>query len=425
MSIDNNAPSQLLKSTKQVESENRRNRAIAEEQAQLKQTKKETSEGFLSNLRNKVFSLESLIKFGCYRFHFSQDLNEHGNTIGCLGRMFAEHEVSLYDFDCHVQSMYKFSKLNGQRLAIIEGVPFFMSRLEPEITRNGSLIVYTPIWMRDKAKKVLMRELKKHRTSKRLGHASQMSRAKAYSNTLAKTEQFIRPEDYKYIDRIFDRLVNDKKWYEESGRDYKETFLLYGAPGTAKTTAYMHFGAKYELNIFQATPESFVRYFESITTRALNDDRKPLMVLIEDIDACYELLTPEYKAIMRSNAGGYLETEEGFTYSRFINALNGAEKLHNMIVCMSTNFKERLIPSIYRSGRVDHQLDMKPLTSVEIAARVNTELSEYIASHPDYTFSVANIIELRFARTKEDIDEMVKWLHNEAEFKKTQEKNHE
>ena len=380
----------------------------------------EKKETLLDKLKARIFTTRNLVNFATFRFHFKQDEDSIHDSVKYLSKMFKEHEVKLYDFECRVQSIYNFSRMSGQRIAVIDGVPFFMNKKEEDIMMKGGLVVYVPIWMRERAKIILQRELLKHRGSKRISRVQRMGSSKAYSATLATSEQFIRDDMYNYIDRVFDRMVNNKQWYLDNGKRYKETFMLHGAPGTAKTSTYMHFGAKYELNILQATPETFVRNFESIINRARMDDRKPLMILIEDIDACDELLTPEYKSKLLYPK----DADDDFNYSTFINALDGAEAMHNLIVCLSTNFKERLIHSVFRSGRIDHQLDVIPFTSEEIALRVNTGLSDYIKGKPDGTFSVANIIDLRFCKTMEEIDELVKWLHVDSEFKEAQRKRY-
>lgn len=364
----------------------------------------QSNESNLTRLRNKVFSLETLLKFGTFKFNF-QVKNGVGVQISYLHKFFKDNEVSIYDFECNVKSIYNFSKMHGQRLAIVEGVFFFMNKIPADALKSESIIVYTPIWQREKAKEILKREMLANRPIRTI--TSSRGRKSGYSKELATKEQFVRSDVYDHFDRIFDRMVNDKAWYENNGRRYKETFLLHGEPGTGKTSLFMHFGAKHDLNVYSVTPASFVNEINELLSLAKQDDRFPLLVLIEDIDSCEELILKEFKS---KNFSDQPISESEFTYSTFINTLDGAIALENMIVCMSTNYKHKLIPSVYRAGRVDHQLDVTPLTSEEIAAHVNTEQSSYIASLPDSTFSIANIVDLRYCKTIEEIDELAKWI---------------
>ncbi len=372
----------------------------------VKAEKKEDTDSFLVKMRKKVISLDTLLKYGTFRFKFQ--MGKSTEHIRYLKMFFAEHGIEGFDFECQVKTIYNFNRLQGQRIAIVDGVVFFMIQEEGDNIRTESLTLYTPIWQREEAGKILRRELLKYRPLRQLIYNGGYGRkTQPYEEYIGKQQQYVRPDVYEYVDRIFKRMVNEKEWYLESGKEYKETFLLHGAPGTGKTSLYMHFAGLHDLNVLITDPADFSIKIESIIERAKQDTRKPLMVLIEDIDSCNELLLQEFKT---PNHHGLVSEGGEFTYSTFINALCGAHKLYNMIVCLSSNYKEKLIPSIYRAGRVDHQLDIIPLSSAEIAEHVNTELSEYINSFPDETFAIANIIDLKHCKTKEEIDNLVKWL---------------
>lgn len=358
----------------------------------------------LTNLRKKVFSLETLLKFGTFKFHF-QSKSGIGHHFAHLSIFFKTHEVSFYDFECSVKSIYTFSKMHGQRLAIVDGVFFFMNKTVADALKLESVIVYVPIWQREKAKEILKREMLSYRPIRQI--ETTRGRKTSYPKDLATKEQFVRDDVYNHFDQTFNRMVNDKDWYINNGRRHKETFLLHGEPGTGKTSLFMHFAAKHDLNVYSVTPSGFVDEISTYLTIANDDKRFPLLILIEDIDSCEELILKEFKS---KNFNDQPMSENEFTYSTFINTLDGAIALDNIIVCMSTNYKHKLIPSVYRAGRVDHQLDVTPLTSAEIAAHIKTEQSSYIASLPDSTFSIANITDLRYCKTKEEIDELAKWI---------------
>ncbi len=370
-------------------------------------TPAEEKNTLLGKFKKKVFSTDTLLKFGTFRFNFTVD-GFGTNHIFYLEKFFLEHEIKFYDFECNVREPYGFNKMHGQRLAIVEGVYFFMNKIEQDVTRRSSLVVYVPIWQREQAKTILQREMLKHRPARMLYNTSNDYVGEPYTVDLQDMEQFVRPDVLEYVLSIFRRMIENKDYYRKSGKRYKETFLLHGAPGTGKTNLFMHCLAHFDMNVYSCTPRSFVNMVDYIRKQAKQDTRFPVVVLIEDIDSCEELLLQQYKTKITSDSPMINDSE--FSYSTFINAVDGAERLDNVILCMSTNHKEKLISSIYRQGRVDHQLDMLPLTSKEISERVNTEHSEYIASFPDNTFAIANIIDLRYCKTKEDIDKLIAWI---------------
>lgn len=363
----------------------------------------------IQKIKDKVFTLDTLVRFGLYTFRTRTYQSGANPTIAPISAFFKENEIPLFDFGCMITGTRNFSKMSDFRVAKAGGCYFFLFVKPEEILTKASVTVYTPIWQRDRAKKIL----KKHFSESRprgmfLNNGPSNNRRSFIDSGIATQEQFVRKNLYDYVDNIFRRMVEDKQWYVDNGKAFKETFLLHGEPGTGKTNLYVHFSARYNLNVARFNPKTFVEEFDWIMDTAADDDRQPLVVLIEDLDACPELLRHEFrKNVIESK-------DSDFNYSSFINALEGAEKLHNIIVGLSTNFAERLIPSITRPGRVDHKLELTPLNSVEIGEFVRTDTSEYIGTFPDGTFNISNIIDLRSCNTNEEVLELAEWLDEES-----------
>lgn len=369
-----------------------------------------TKENFLQQFKNKVLNLETLIQYGTFKFKIN--IGKTGSTLSVLtiNKFFSEYGLKSYDFETIIKSPKNFSKTSGQRIALVDGILFFMVKREGDVFTKESLTVYCPVWQRVKATKILQRYFLDNRPQGIFIGGYGRTGMGVVDKSLADKEQFVRQDVYDHLDKVFNRMCNEKDWYGNNGKRFKETILLHGLPGTGKTSIFMHFAAKYKLNVGNTTPEDFVTNFNTYYNQAKDDERNPLLVLIEDIDACEELLLKEHKS--KGFVGSPIRRDDGeeFTYSTFINTLDGAHPLDNMIVCLSTNHKHKLIPSVTRRGRVDHDIEITQLTSVEIAARVNTELSEYIATFDDDSFSISNITDLRHCKTKEEIDELAKWL---------------
>lgn len=212
--------------------------------------------------------------------------------------------------------------------------------------------------------------------------------------------QFVKSEIYKEIDDAFDRIVNDPKYYDDNDLPRKETFLLYGPPGTGKSTIARHFASKYDLNIHVATPHTI----QNIDTPLLGD---PFVVLLEDIDAFESILKDEFKTKSTTK-------DAQSDYSRFINYLDGVVPLKNVIVIMTTNFKERLLDSVTRIGRVDHLLHLGRYSYEEILKYCgwgrSDKRSKYVKTLDLNMINVAVLKKLTLCDTVEECKEVIRIL---------------
>lgn len=371
--------------------------------------KKETQpseEGLIKSIKSKIFNLYTLTSLVIYPF--VMDANNRGRMIQTnLAKFFVDYGISMFDFGTRITGIYEFTNMFKTQVAVKDGVVFVMNIKEFDGIAPELLNIQVPIWQKTKAKKILQEYLLEQRPQGVLNGCRSIPRS------LVNQTQYVRQEVYDYVANIFERMVNDKDWYNESGKRYKESILLHGEPGTGKTNLYMHFASKYNLNVYTHSPQGFVQEFNEILELAQSDDRLPLLVLIEDIHAIQEFLLPEYKST-NINVHGDLNGEE-FSYSKFINCLDGAEALHNIIVCLSTNHIDQMIPSITRRGRVDHKIELKPLSSKELSEFVATEHQEFIGGFEDSTWCIANIPDLKRCDTEDEIGVLASWLDDEKQ----------
>lgn len=166
---------------------------------------------------------------------------------------------------------------------------------------------------------------------------------------LATQQQLITPENYASIDGYFEGVV--------SGRIPKATILLAGPPGTGKSNVVTHMAAKYDINIIKAeNPWGLKVAYSTLKDNILGT--KPVVLLLEDIDSNSELCKPtpfNYPEGSRASLRqiNRPQLSHNSSYSTFINWLNGVDPLKNVIIVLSSNYIEKLYPSLYRMGRVD------------------------------------------------------------------------
>ncbi|KAG0245255.1 hypothetical protein BGW41_002724 [Actinomortierella wolfii] len=136
-------------------------------------------------------------------------------------------------------------------------------------------------------------------------------------------------------------FIGNEKWYAERGIPYRRGYLLYGPPGSGKTSFIQALAGELEYNIC----------ILNLSERGLTNDRlnhlltnlpDRSIMLLEDIDAAF---TQREK------------TQEGFhsmvTFSGLLNALDGVASSEGRIIFMTTNHVEKLDPALVRPGRVD------------------------------------------------------------------------
>lgn len=364
----------------------------------------------LSDDKNDFNPINLLKRFGFYRIELGGMVLDSwlmGALVDKYGKKFFSTGGKLYSNGDVVDR-------TSLQLCVIDDV-YFVTFREKDLldTHATTTYLYVPIWQRNKAKVVLKRVVEELAPKRRIytdeGKSAYRATGKAYPKGLETQHQYVRKDVYDRIDAIFKRLTTDPDYYLNAGKKIKETILLHGEPGTGKTSLIMHMGAKYNLNVAIISPTKFIEEPLTLNRAKEMSFGKPYLILMEDIDSTDELLLSEFrsKAVMIKDAPSDGGT---FSYSNFINKLDGGLGVQNCIVCLTTNYKERLIPSLTRPGRVDQSIELIPLTSEEIALEVSNTQSEYIKTFENGTFAIAHIVDLRLCQSEEQVDEVVKWI---------------
>ncbi|KAM3526953.1 hypothetical protein MY4038_006569 [Beauveria bassiana] len=153
-----------------------------------------------------------------------------------------------------------------------------------------------------------------------------------------RTNTVILPEDVKndffdYIAEYFDPEA--VAWYVEHDQLYRRGYLLYGAPGTGKTSLSLaaagQFGLDvYAMNLFKVNDATLNKLMSKLPTRCI--------LLLEGIDAIES-------AKSRENIDGAgSSTGSSVTLSGLLNAIDGVGSVEGRVLIMTTNHADRLNP---------------------------------------------------------------------------------
>ncbi|KAI0629345.1 P-loop containing nucleoside triphosphate hydrolase protein [Trametes polyzona] len=176
---------------------------------------------------------------------------------------------------------------------------------------------------------------------------------------------------------VIELVLNDAKdflaskaWYAERGIPHRRGYLLYGAPGSGKTSLIHSIAGELNLDV----------YILSLTRLGLDDTSlsstiadlpTECIVLVEDIDAAFhqgvkrDIADPEKEQDGEKQDGGRGPSGDSpasvgrVTLSGLLNALDGIAAQEGRILFATTNDYDALDPALCRPGRLDLHIEFK------------------------------------------------------------------
>ncbi|KAE8442250.1 hypothetical protein EG329_003721 [Mollisiaceae sp. DMI_Dod_QoI] len=178
-----------------------------------------------------------------------------------------------------------------------------------------------------------------------------------------------RPLQSVILDKgIKERIVDDVKdflarqqWYIDRGIPYRRGYLLYGPPGSGKSSFIQALAGELDFGVA----------IINLSERGITDDKlahlltklpSRTVLLLEDADAAF---TNRRKV----NADGYGGAT--VTFSGLLNALDGVAAGEERIAFLTTNHIDRLDEALIRPGRVDMTVRIGEATRYQAAEMWN------------------------------------------------------
>lgn len=163
----------------------------------------------------------------------------------------------------------------------------------------------------------------------------------------------------KIIDHI-QNFIDKEDWYIKNGISYQTGILLYGKPGTGKTSLIKAIASYFKKDIYILPASELLK----IETAMMNLPEKSIMV-IEDIDTNISTLSRNKNEIIEKDKPTEQDTSTtnilNFSFSNLsdiLNSIDGLITCHGRILFATTNHKEKLSEALLRDGRFDLKIEL-------------------------------------------------------------------
>ncbi|RGB35364.1 P-loop containing nucleoside triphosphate hydrolase protein, partial [Rhizophagus diaphanus] len=177
------------------------------------------------------------------------------------------------------------------------------------------------------------------------------------------------------LKKELETFVKDKSFYERIGMPYRRGILLYGKPGTGKTSLINAISSQLSRDIYYLNLKNIKN--DNELSAAFSEVPKNQIIVLEDVDTQSRVL---HKRTKKSNVKTSNKSDDkskddkddkedkfsDFSLSTFLGCLDGHTLADGNIIIMTTNHVEHLDPACIRPGRMDVRLNLGYCTHYQI-----------------------------------------------------------
>ncbi|CAE6413360.1 unnamed protein product [Rhizoctonia solani] len=158
----------------------------------------------------------------------------------------------------------------------------------------------------------------------------------------------LKPEvKRKLLEDAKDFLAKEK-WYSDHGIPYRRGYLLYGAPGSGKSSSIHALASELTLDIY-VVPLGLKTIDDTTLAKLISNTPVHCILLYEDIDAAFV----DRSASPEQGQSDNHVNHAGVTLSGLLNTIDGVQAQEGRLLFATTNCPERLDPALSRPGRMD------------------------------------------------------------------------
>jgi chaperone BCS1 len=174
-----------------------------------------------------------------------------------------------------------------------------------------------------------------------------------YTSWSATLERLPRPPESVVLragqmeDLIADvrRFLEQRAWYIQRGVPYRRGYMLFGPPGTGKSSAVVAIASALGMDI------------AVLNLNGLGMDDKELSELLAEVPANSLVLIEDIDCAFIARSAGEDKANK-ITFSGLLNAIDGVSAGEGRILFATTNHPERLDPALVRPGRIDRKVEI-------------------------------------------------------------------
>lgn len=154
---------------------------------------------------------------------------------------------------------------------------------------------------------------------------------------------FMESDVISSITNHIDKFISNKNVYDGKGIIYKTGILLYGQPGTGKTSLIRAIASLYHMDIVSIDMTKFDQIDIDELTESINEDEdKNYIISLEDIDC-----------VIADRENAEVDKQEKKVINKLLKFLDSTSSPNNVIFIATTNHIELLDKALLRSGRFD------------------------------------------------------------------------
>lgn len=178
------------------------------------------------------------------------------------------------------------------------------------------------------------------------------------------------------IIKTVDKFIADREFYISHGMPHKTGILLYGEPGTGKSTIVKAIATHIGCTIAYINLAKLDLGSVDLDCWQSNNG-KPTVVVFEDMDCIRSSLKRGQTSDKKDNVLEAMGTE-GTDMSTLLNILDGTLSPSDVIFIATTNYIDKIDDAIKRPGRFDHAYHVGPIDK-----DMSTKMCEYYEADPD------------------------------------------
>ncbi|TFK39775.1 P-loop containing nucleoside triphosphate hydrolase protein [Crucibulum laeve] len=173
---------------------------------------------------------------------------------------------------------------------------------------------------------------------------------------------------------IKDLLIDDatdflqsKNWYSVRGIPFRRGYLLYGAPGSGKTSIIHSLAGELGLDVYVISL-SRAGLDDNALSGLISELPQKCIALMEDIDAAFtQTLNRDEEPTPPVPGGPPAPPSSKISLSGLLNALDGVGAQEGRILFATTNKYSSLDPALCRPGRMDIHIEFKLASKYQAA----------------------------------------------------------